>query len=209
LFGTLSELDLAELADRFMVRSFPKGGVVYGRGEPGRSLYVVDEGAVKLGASTPDGREAAYAVMGPGDVFGILSLFHPPSRSADATALVKSRALSLTHEEFRPYLERSPPLALALSNLIAARARDARELAGAAVFEDVASRLLNRMLDLAERFWAPVPGGRLLDLPLAQQDLADLVGASRESVNKALASLTRQGFIRYQQRRYVVLTGAG
>jgi CRP/FNR family transcriptional regulator, cyclic AMP receptor protein len=209
LFGTLSQLDLAELADRFVYRSFPKGAVIYRRGEPGRILYLVDQGAVKLGTSTPDGREAAYAIMGPGEVFGILSFFDPPCRSADASALVRSRALSLAHEQLRPYLERSPPLADAFTNLIATRARDARELASAAVFEDISSRLLDRMLDLARRFGIPVPGGRLVDLPLAQQDLAEMVGASRESVNKALASLARRRIIRCEERRYVVLTETG
>jgi CRP-like cAMP-binding protein len=209
LFGAMDEGDLIELAGRFNSRSFLKGGVLYRRGEIGRKLYVIDEGAVMLGTSTPDGRQAAYAILGPGEVFGILSLFGSPSRSADASALVRTRTLSLAHEEFRPYLERTPPLASAVTNLIACRAREARELAATAMFDDVASRLLDRMVDLARRFGSTVPGGRLLDLPLAQQDLADMVGASRESVNKALASLVRRGFLRCENRRYILLSGTG
>jgi CRP-like cAMP-binding protein len=164
---------------------------------------------VKLGVSAPDGREAALGVLGSGDVFGVLSMFGAGSRSADATALVKSRALSLAHEEFRPYLERSPPVALELANLIARRAKQARDVAAGAMFGDVTSRLLDRLRDLAKRFGIPLDGGWLVDLPLAQQDLAGLVGASRESVNKALGSLAREGRIRCQDRRYVVVAAHG
>jgi CRP/FNR family transcriptional regulator, cyclic AMP receptor protein len=209
LFATLSELELSELADRLLPRIFAKGAVLYRQGEMGRTLYVVDEGAVKLGISTPDGREAAYAIVGPGEVFGVLSMFDPGTRSVDASAVVRTRAFSLAHEGFRRYLERSPPLGRAVTNLIVCRAREARELAGSAMFEDVASRLLERMVDLAKRFGVAVPGRRLVDLPLAQQDLAQMVGASRESVNKAMASLARRGLLRWQGRRWVVQTRLG
>src|SRR6266508_259242 len=197
LFARLPPETREELATRFVSRAYPRGATVFQQGDPGRSLYVIDEGAVKISFLAADGREMVVTVLGPGDVFGEMALFDPEgARSADASAMEAARLLSLSHEVFREYLVAHPSVSVELLGVLAKRLRESDRALQDAIFSDVPGRLARRFLDLAERYGEARDGGTLIELPMTQEELARMVGSSRESVNKAIASFVHRGWLR-------------
>jgi CRP/FNR family transcriptional regulator, cyclic AMP receptor protein len=204
LFAEVPRKDLSELAGRFVATTLERGSVVFRQGEEGDALYLVESGAVKISCLSPDGREVVLAVLGPGEVFGELSLFDRGVRTADATALEDTVALALSHEVFRPFLDEHPGVAVHLLGVLAGRLRETGEALQDVIFSDVPGRLAKRLLDLAARYGTEDGDGTAIDLTVTQEELAQMVGAARESVNKAVASFVARGWISMRGRRYVV-----
>lgn len=204
LFGDVPAPARRDLAKRFVPRTFERGAVVFRQGEDGDALYLVESGAVKISCLSPDGREVVLAVMGPGEVFGELSLFDAGVRTADATAMEDTVALALSHAVFRPFLAEHPAVAVHLLEVMAGRLRETGEALQDVIFSDVPGRLAKRFLDLAARYGTVDGEGTLIDLTLTQEELAQMVGAARESVNKAVASFVSRGWVAMRGRRYVV-----
>jgi CRP/FNR family cyclic AMP-dependent transcriptional regulator len=204
LFAAIPHADLDGLANRFVGRSCPRGSLIFRQGDPGNALFLIESGAVKISTLSLDGREMVMAVLGPGEVFGELSLFDSGLRSADATALEDTTLLSLSHDVFRPYLERHPGVAVELLGVLAGRLRETGEALQDAIFSDVPARLAKRLLDLAERYGRPVDEGVVIELALTQEEIARMVGSSRESVNKAIQSFLARGWLSMSDRKYVI-----
>jgi CRP/FNR family cyclic AMP-dependent transcriptional regulator len=182
-----------------------RGEVIFRQSEPGTRLYVIVSGKVKIYHTSPDGRENMLAVAGPGDVIGELSLFDPGARTATAAALTEARVVSLDHEALRPWLREHLGVAEQLLAALARRLRRTNEAVTDLVFTDVPGRVAKALLDLADRFGETSPEGILLQLDLTQEELAQLVGASRETVNKALADFASRTWLRLAGRTIVVL----
>jgi CRP-like cAMP-binding protein len=182
-----------------------RGEILFHEGDPGDSLYVVLRGKIKLGRTSGDGRENLVAVLGPGEMFGELSLFDPGPRSAGATALVDSTLLGLSSDELTPWLATRPDVARALLRAIARRLRRTNDSMSDLVFSDVPGRVAKALLDLSARFGTPAEDGIHVAHDMTQEELAQLVGASRETVNKALADFAGRGWLRLEARA-VVLT---
>jgi CRP/FNR family transcriptional regulator, cyclic AMP receptor protein len=185
-----------------------KGATVFVEGEPGNKLYVVVDGKVKLGVSSTDGRENLLAVQGPGEMFGELSLFDPGLRTATATALTDCVLISLGHADLRSWLSGRPEVAESLLRALAQRLRRANDATADLVFSDVPGRVAKALLDLGGKFGEETSeGDGVLHVThdLTQEELAQLVGASRETVNKALADFAARGWIRLESRSVVLL----
>jgi CRP-like cAMP-binding protein len=204
LFAGVPKAPLSDLAGRFVSEDFSRGSVLFHQGDDGEVLYLVQTGAVKISCLSPDGREVVLAVMGPGEVFGELSLFDAGVRTADATALEDTAVLALSHALFRPFLAEHPGVAIHLLEVLSGRLRETGEALQDVIFSDVPGRLAKRLLDLAGRYGTPDGGGTLIDLTLTQEELAQMVGAARESVNKAVASFVSRGWLEIRGRKYVV-----
>lgn len=204
VFRALPPDHLARLAGRVVRRRFGRGETILRQGERGATLYVIVSGTVKVSGVSPGGREAVVALLGPGEVFGELSMLHPRVRSTGAHALEECEVLALRHDDVRPCLERHPGAALALLDTLAGRFRRLEEAFQALAFNDVPARVARCLLDLVGDRGLPVPGGLLIDLPLTQEDLAAMVGAARETVNKVLGGFAARGWLRLEDRRYVV-----
>jgi CRP-like cAMP-binding protein len=129
-----------------------RGDVLFHEGDDGKELFVVIEGKIKLGRTSPDGRENLLAVLGPGQMFGELSFFDPGPRSATATAVTDAELRSLDHGALNPILESHTDVAGALLNQLAGRLRRTNEVVGDLVFSDVPGRVAKALLDLASRF---------------------------------------------------------
>lgn len=183
----------------------PRGTSVFVEGDEGDRLFLIASGSVKLGRRSPDGRESLLSVMGPGDMFGELSLFDPGRRTATATTVSDTVLLELTHDELVVWLERHPAVAKHLLAALAHRLRRTNEALGDLVFADVPGRVAKALLDLATRFGEPVPEGLRVAHGLTQEELAQLVGASRETVNKTLADFTARGWLRREGRTVILL----
>ena len=182
-----------------------RGDVLFHEGEPGDRLYVIREGKVKLGTRSSDGRENLLAVLGPGEMIGELSLFDPGPRTATATAVSDSVVLEMGHHDLETWLAATPAVAEHLLQALARRLRRTNEALADLVFSDVPGRVAKALLDLSSRFGRPVEDGIRVAHDLTQEELAQLVGASRETVNKALADFAARGWVRREGRAVVLL----
>jgi len=203
LFAGISSGEAKALLETVPQLTLRRGKTLYREGEPGDRLYVIAEGKIKLGNRSND-RESLLAVLGPGDLFGELSLFDPGPRGATATTVDESVVYELRNEMFAKWIEQHPPMAMYLLGVLAAKLRRANESLGDMVFADVPGRLAKALLDLANRFGVPEGICVRLTHGLTQEELAQLVGATRETVNKTLADFELRGWIRREGRSLVV-----
>lgn len=205
LFRELSEEAAEALTTSMQEVQLPRGDILFEEGDTGDAVYVVLEGKVKLGRTAPDGRESLLAILGPGQMFGELSLFDPGPRSATVSAVTDTVLLTLSHEGLLEWITGRPEVARGLLSQLASRLRRANDIVSDLVFADVPGRVAKSLLDLSRRFGAPAEGGIRVAHDLTQEELAQLVGASRETVNKALADFSARGWIRLEQRSVVIL----
>ncbi len=205
LFAGLDDDAAATLAGSMSDGGLRRGEILFNEGDEGDQLYVVIDGKIKLGRTSPDGRENLLAILGPGQMFGELSFFDPGPRSATATAVTDVQMKSLGHAALSPVLESHPVVAKALLHQLAGRLRRTNEVVGDLVFSDVPGRVAKALLDLASRFGRRADDGIHVNHDLTQEELAQLVGASRETVNKALADFASRGWLRLEPRSVVIL----
>ena len=206
LFRGLDEGATTALAEAMTTVKLRRGAVLFREGDSGDQLYVVVSGKVKLGRSGSGGRENLLAVLGPGQMFGELSVFDPGPRSTTATAVTASELRVLEHGELMTWLEQRPVVARALLGQLAGRLRRANDVVSDLVFSDVPGRVAKALLDLADRFGEHSDdAGLVVNHDLTQEELAQLVGASRETVNKALADFATRGWIRLEPRSVTLL----
>jgi CRP/FNR family cyclic AMP-dependent transcriptional regulator len=182
-----------------------RGEVLFREGDSGDKLFIVTEGKVKLGKSSSDGRENLLAILGPGQMFGELSLFDPGPRSATVTAVTDCVMQSLSHDELLEWLTGRPAVARGLLAQLGSRLRKANDVVADLVFSDVPGRVAKALLDLASHFGRTADDGIHVHHDLTQEELAQLVGASRETVNKALADFASRGWLRLEPRSVVIL----
>jgi len=205
MFAALDPEAAAALQASMDSLSLGKGHVLFNEGERGDRLYVITEGKMKLGHTSSDGRESLLAVLGPAELLGELSLFDPGPRTATATALTETSLMGLGHAALRPWLTGRPEVAEALLRALAQRLRRTNDQMADLVFSDVPGRVAKTLLDLGEKFGRPLPDGVHVTHDMTQEELAQLVGASRETVNKALADFAARGWIRLESRSVVLI----
>lgn len=205
LFAALDDEQAAELRASMGEVTLARGDALFHEGDPGDRLYVVTEGKVKLHRTSPDGRENMLAVLGPGELIGELSLFDPGPRTATATALTEVKLLGLGHGDLQPWLNARPEVATALLRAVARRLRKTNDQMSDLVFSDVPGRVARALLDLSRRFGVQSEEGIHVVHDLTQEELAQLVGASRETVNKALADFAGRGWLRLEARAVILL----
>jgi CRP/FNR family transcriptional regulator, cyclic AMP receptor protein len=177
---------------------FPSGHTVFAQDEPGERLYIIISGKVKIGRCTADGRESLITIMGPSDMFGELSLFDPGLRTSSVTTLTEVRAVSMDRAALRAWIANRPEIAEQLLRVLARRLRRTNDNLADLIFTDVPGRVAKQLLLLAQRFGTQQNGAMRVTLDLTQEELAQLVGASRETVNKALADFAHRGWSRLE-----------
>lgn len=205
LFSELDDEAAEALRSSMSTVKLRRGEELFREGDTGDKLYICIDGKVKLGRTSVDGRENLLAILGPGQMFGELSLFDPGPRSATVTAVTDTTFLSLSHDDLLQWLEGRPAVARGLLSQLAARLRKANDVVADLVFSDVPGRVAKALLDLASRFGRTADDGVHVHHDLTQEELAQLVGASRETVNKALADFAARGWVRLEPRSVVIL----
>ena len=205
LFAALNDEAARALMESMTSSHLERSDILFREGEQGDRIYVIGEGKIKLGRSSVDGRENLLAILGPGEMFGELSLFDPGPRTATATAIAETQLIALGHDDLDSFLLGRPAVAANLLAALARRLRRTNEALADLVFTDVPGRVAKALLDLSTRFGRPADEGILVAHELTQEELAQLVGASRETVNKALADFASRGWIKLEARA-VVLT---
>ena len=205
LFQGVSPQAADALAELLHESDYHRGETVFVEGEEGDSLYIVLSGKVKIGRRAADGRENMLSVMGPSDMFGELSLFDPGPRTATATVLTDARLASMTHDALRPWISGHPEIGEQLLRVLARRLRRTNDALADLIFTDVPGRVAKALLQLADRFGSRESDGLRVHHDLTQEELAQLVGASRETVNKALADFASRGWMRVDSRAVTIL----
>lgn len=199
LFKPFAPADLDRLACRLVERRYPDGQTIFSRGETGTCLFAVARGQVRLGVTSPAGRDALIAVLTAGEIFGELALLDGGSRSTDATAAQGCLLLALDRRDFVPLLDGVPEVRWHLFRLLCARLRGTTERLERTLFLSVAGRLASLLLSLADR-----DDGRRVGLKLSQADLGRLIGASREKVNVELNAWLSAGVLSRDGRSLVI-----
>jgi CRP/FNR family cyclic AMP-dependent transcriptional regulator len=205
LFRELDDEAAAALRASMVEVKLARGEVLFREGDEGDRVYVVIAGKIKLGRTSPDGRENLLALLGPSQMFGELSLFDPGPRSATVTAVTDTTLFGLGHTDLLPWLTGRPEVARGLLLHVAQRLRRSNDTLADLVFSDVPGRVAKQLLDLSTRFGVVSDEGVRVVHDLTQEELAQLVGASRETVNKALADFAGRGWLRLEQRSVVLL----
>ncbi len=192
LFAALDDEAAAALLATMARVDLPRGEALFDEGDAGDRLFVITAGKIKLGRTSSDGRENLLAVLGPGEMFGELSLFDPGPRTATATAVSDAELVGLGHTDLQAFLTGRPEVARHLLQALARRLRRTNDSLADLVFSDVPGRVAKALLDLSRRFGRQTDAGVLVAHDLTQEELAQLVGASR-------------GWLRLEARAVVLL----
>jgi len=198
LFEGLEPSQIDTIADAATERSLSRGDVLFTEGEEPTELFVVVSGRIAIANKSIDGRESVLALMERGDLFGEMPLFDDLSRSAEARALEPSEVIAIPYEPLRQLYESQPSLLWKVVSLLAGRIRNTDEALADSVFLDVTGRTAKRLLELAG-------DADEFSLPITQEELAGMVGASRERVNNRLQEWQRAGVLRIDKGAIALL----
>jgi CRP/FNR family transcriptional regulator, cyclic AMP receptor protein len=187
---------------------FKAGQVIFAQGDPGDRVYIIVTGKVKISLRGPGDRENLRAIMGPTDVFGELAVFDPGPRSCTATAITDVRAVWVSRATLRAWITHRPVIAEQLLQALAQRLQHTEDQLLEQVSSDVTARVARQLSLLARRFGTHERDGLRVPHELSQDEMAQLVGADRVSVNKALRDFASRGWITLQGKG-VLITDAG
>jgi CRP/FNR family cyclic AMP-dependent transcriptional regulator len=205
LFAQLPSTELEKLAVLLHSRRYKAGEVVFHEGDAGTALYIIEGGEVKIVLGSAEGKEVVLELLGPGDFFGELALLDGEPRSADAVAKAASQLLILQREDFTRSVHEAPHVAASLLAALSRRLRRTDQLVHGAAFSDVRTRLIKALLELGETRGQPGPQGIIIGSRLTQGDLANMVGTTRESVNKWLRYYAQKGLLRHERGHVTLL----
>lgn len=205
LFESLSLEDIGELEACCRVRTFPRKSLVYAPDDRAEGVLLLLRGRVCIHTITDEGKRAVLAFIEPGEVFGELAVLEAGTREEFAEACEESTLVFIPAEAFRRLMARSPEVSLAITKLIGLRRRRLERRLGSLLFRSHRARLVHALLDLAEEYGAKEARGEIaLRIRLSHQDLANLIGSTRESVTIALGELQAEGYLRVGRRRITV-----
>lgn len=205
IFQGVDPVAVQNLINQMETVRFPRGTTIFEEGEPGDRLYIITAGKIKLARHAPDGRENLLTVMGPSDMFGELSIFDPGPRTSSAVCVTEVTAATMNSEMLRQWVADHPAIAQQLLRVLARRLRRTNANLADLIFTDVPGRVAKTLLQLANRFGVQEGGALRVNHDLTQEEIAQLVGASRETVNKALATFAHRNWIRLEGKSVVIV----
>jgi len=191
LFSALPEQQLVLLTSAVSRRGFPRGTTIIAAGDVTESLYVVISGRLKVMMSDDEGREVILAILGPNEFFGEMGLIDDHPRSASVVAIEACEVLSLSKRDFKSCLAENFEMAMTVMRGLVKRLREADQKIGSLALMDVYGRVARLLLEMAET----VNGQKVVTKKVAKQDIAKMIGASREMVSRVMKDLQSGGFI--------------
>ena len=205
IFQGVDPVAVNHLIEQMETVRYSRGTTIFEEGEPGDRLYIITSGKIKLARHAPDGRENLLTVMGPSDMFGELSIFDPGPRTSSAVCVTEVHAATMNSEMLKKWIEDYPAISQQLLRVLARRLRLTNANLADLFFTDVPGRVAKTLLQLANRFGVQEGGALRVNHDLKQEEIAQLVGASRETVNKALATLAHRGWIRLEGKSALIV----
>lgn len=195
LFEQLEPEALNELVALSRPQRFAARDIVFLKGDPGDSLYVIVSGRVGITTTSEGGKEIILNILAPGEVFGEIALLDGKERTAGAMALDPAELLRFDQADFLPFLEKYPKLSIRLIKILCERIRWTSDIIEDTIFLDIPHRLAKRLLRLASQYGKPTRNGITIDIKITQESLSQMLGVTRESVNKGIRALEIQGII--------------
>ena len=179
-----------------------RGATLFSKGDPGNSLFAVISGTVKMSISSPDGRSAIFNLIGPGEIFGEIAVLDGQSRTADATANTNCEIFVIDRREFLPFVRSHPALAMKFIELLCAKLRWTSDQVEQVILQNLPGRLASALIRLADKHKL-APGDRTI--AVTQQEISEMVGMTRESINKQLRVWATRKWVRLEHGAIVVL----
>src|ERR1039458_7632909 len=179
-----------------------RGATIFSKGDPGNSLVAVVSGTVKISVSSPDGRSAILNLIGAGEIFGEMSVLDGQPRSADATANTNCEIFIIDRREFLPFVRSQPALAMKFIELLCTRLRWTSDQVEQIILQNLPGRLASALIRLTEKHKL-APAGRTI--AVTQQEISEMVGMTRESINKQLRIWASRKWVRLEHGAIVVL----
>ena len=204
LFGELTPAQARYLERNALVRTFKRRALIYAPTEPGQSVLVLASGRVKIKDVTPDGKETILAFIEEGEIFGELALLGDEERQDYAEAVETSRILTLPREDVLWLMKQRPDVALSITKLVGLRRRRIENRLRNVLFLPSRERMVRMLLELVETHGERQGNRCVIGLPLSHQDLASLIGVTRETVTIVLGELQQHGLIEVERRRITV-----
>jgi len=202
MFCDLEPAALDQLCRYAKLSTLKRGATIFSKGDPGISLYAVISGTVKMSVSSPDGRSAIFNLIGAGDTFGEVALLDGLARTADATANTNCEVFVIDRRDFLPFVRSQPALAMKFIELLCARLRWTSDQVEQVILQDLPGRLASALIRLTEKRQL-APGDRTI--AITQQEISEMVGMTRESINKQLRIWAMRNWVRLEHGAIVVL----
>jgi CRP/FNR family cyclic AMP-dependent transcriptional regulator len=204
IFFALPDKDKDEMVSMMKERNIKKKGFVYSEGDRADTLYILKEGRIKITHLAEDGRELTIDIIEPGDIFGELTLAGEEERETSAEALEDSFICTISRKNFEAFLSMRPHLSLTITKWMGLRLRRIENRFENLIFQDVRTRLASLLNDLAEKYGEKVTGGRKINIKLSHQELANLIGTTRETVTLELNNMKRRGDIMVEGKIFIL-----
>lgn len=205
IFAALSDSELGELAALAVERRLRRNTVVFHENDPASAFYMVKSGKVKIYKVSRDGREQVLAILGDGQIFGDVPTFDGGPYPATAATMEDSQIYLIQRDDLLEVVRRHPEIAIQIIAVLGQRLRQALELVRDLSFKQVPHRLAGLLLKLAEQYGEEKDGGVLINISLSRQELADIVGTSRETVTRELKKMERSGLVGIERRQITIL----
>jgi CRP-like cAMP-binding protein len=205
LFSGLSQAELQEMDRITRMQEIKKKQPIYLPGDPANTVYLLKKGRVKIASSASSGKEVTFEILEAGEIFGELEVLEDSPRETHAEALDDALICAIRREDFDRYLSEHPDLSVKLTKLIGLRLRKIQTRVEDLVFRDAPARLAHLLLELSKTDGAPEGAGLRLHAKLTHQEMANLIGCSRETVSTILGQFREQGLIRIDGRSIIVL----
>ncbi len=199
--GCLSPEDRQGLLSLGQVQNFHRGEHIFSSGEPGNNVYILEDGRAKIYKLSGNGKEMILWFCFPGEIFGLAEVTRAGRREVFSEACTSARVYCISRKEFTAFLADHPDCALQTIDLLSCRMRVLGDMLMNLVTDDVPSRLIKLLTRLASRYGRREGDTIILDIHLTHQDMADMIGATRQTVTSELNSLKRQGVIEMQHQR--------
>jgi CRP/FNR family transcriptional regulator len=205
LFSGLGDDELGEIASLILERKYQKGRIIFMEGEPGEAIYFLKTGLIKVSKQDGEGREHTLHYVNPGDVFGEVVLFDAGGYPATAEVVENAEVGLIRNRDMDRLLLKNPKTTLEMLKIMARRLRNAQQQIMELALKDTTRRLAGLLLKLAEEHGIMKNNGVLICLPLTNQELANLVGTSRETVNRILSEFRRRKAVAISKQEGIVI----
>ena len=204
IFSDLQDSAATQILGRFQIRGFKKDGLIVAQDDPGDALFVLMEGRVKVVLYGENGREIILKLLNPGDFFGEMSILDGERRSANVLAMEQTTVCVLSRDDFIEHLRDNPDTAFNILSIMSRRLRHADQLIGNLTLLDVYARLAQVLIDLANEENDERASGHWIQKRPTHQDLANMIGTSRETVSRALGEFQRRGLLQIEGKSLIL-----
>ncbi len=205
IFANLKPAQLEPLTPRLHQRHFHRGEVIFNQGDSADLLYIIVAGTVRISIASEDGREKDIALLQPGECFGEMALLDGSDRSATATAMEASDTLTLLRQDFFEFIGQHPEVIADTTSLLTRRLRHVNQMVGDMAFFNAPTRIAKHLLELAATYAGVADWQHPVEIPLGQDELARLVGTTRETISRVLNSYRRLGILTISHRRITIV----